>query len=94
MKKIQKLVFEFTEKFTKAKREKNIIDFNDIEHLALKILVDENEEPTAAFFRLCDELSKKLDDTLSHTTLPDEMDQDKIDEFVMNVNKSWFLKCD
>ena len=56
--------------------------------------INENEEPTAAFFRLCDELSKKLDDSLSHTTLPDEMDQDKIDEFVMNVNKSWFLKCD
>lgn len=53
--------------------------------------IDENEEPTADFLRLCDELSKKLDDSLSRTTLPVEIDQDQIDEFVMNINKRHFL---
>ena len=43
---LKNLILEFSEVFSKAKREKNIIDFNDIEHLALKILVNENEEPT------------------------------------------------
>ncbi len=37
---LSNLVLEFTEKFKQAKREKNIIDFNDIEHMALDILVN------------------------------------------------------
>ena len=28
----------------KRKREKNILDFNDLEHLCLKILIDYDEE--------------------------------------------------
>ncbi len=39
---IGKLVLEFSQKFAAQKKEKNIIDFNDIEHFALKILVDKN----------------------------------------------------
>ena len=35
------MVFEFDEEFTKLKRNENIIDFSDIEHIALKILADE-----------------------------------------------------
>lgn len=38
LKKIQKLVIEFGEKFKKAKQDKGIMDFNDIEHFALEIL--------------------------------------------------------
>lgn len=36
-------VLEFWKKFEEAKRDKGIIDFNDIEHFALEILVDEDE---------------------------------------------------
>jgi len=32
--------------FNEKKREKNLVDFSDIEHLALGILVDENKNPT------------------------------------------------
>lgn len=39
------LVAEFTERLNNAKREKNIIDFGDMEHFALKILANlENDE--------------------------------------------------
>ena len=38
---LKRLVFEFDEEFTKLKRNENIIDFSDIEHIALKILADE-----------------------------------------------------
>ena len=43
---IEKLILEFSNRYQAKKREKNIIDFNDIEHFALKILVkkDENGE--------------------------------------------------
>lgn len=42
------LTKDFIERYAKAKDEKNIIDFGDIEHYTLKILVDEKtKEPTA-----------------------------------------------
>ena len=39
---LEALIREFDEKFCGAKKEKKIIDFNDIEHYALEIL--EHEE--------------------------------------------------
>ncbi len=46
LKSIQKVISEFSIKYQENKRDKNVIDFNDIEHYALKILVkkDENNE--------------------------------------------------
>ncbi len=41
---IKQLVLEFTNKFAARKKEKNIVDFNDIEHFALNILVNVDEE--------------------------------------------------
>lgn len=41
MKALSKLVLKFSEVFSEKKSAKNIIDFNDIEHFALKILVDD-----------------------------------------------------
>ncbi len=36
--KLQNLILEFSQEFANRKREKNIVDFSDIEHFALKIL--------------------------------------------------------
>ncbi|MBR5252790.1 MAG: UvrD-helicase domain-containing protein [Clostridia bacterium] len=38
----------YFEKFTQKKREMSAIDYNDLETLALSLLIDENGEPTAA----------------------------------------------
>ena len=46
LKSIKDIVFQFEKDFTKVKIEKNMIDFNDIEHLAYKLLVDENGNKT------------------------------------------------
>lgn len=47
---LRDVVIKFSEEFKVKKRERNIIDFNDIEHYALEILVKKNEngeyEPT------------------------------------------------
>ena len=40
---LKDIILEFDKNFIKAKREKNILDFNDIEHLALQILLQEDE---------------------------------------------------
>ena len=39
---------EFTKKYDKAKRDRGLLDYQDIEDLALKLLIDENGEPTEA----------------------------------------------
>ena len=41
---LQKVILEFSNKYQENKKDKNIIDFNDIEHYALKILVKKDEE--------------------------------------------------
>ncbi|MGN0482632.1 MAG: helicase-exonuclease AddAB subunit AddA [Lachnospiraceae bacterium] len=47
LKVLVRLTREFSEAFAAKKREKNVIDFSDMEHLALQILVDEEtKEPT------------------------------------------------
>ncbi len=43
LKSIQNIIFEFSNKYQENKKDKNIIDFNDIEHYALKILVKKDE---------------------------------------------------
>lgn len=43
IKKLTEIVLEFGEKFSQKKKEKNILDFNDLEHLCLKILSDTDE---------------------------------------------------
>ena len=39
LEKLEKIILDFGEEFNKRKRNKNIVDFNDIEHLALNILL-------------------------------------------------------
>ncbi len=42
-----RLTEEFSRRFREEKKQRNLIDFNDQEHFALNILLDENHEPTA-----------------------------------------------
>lgn len=46
LKKLEKLIIDFKNEFASEKAEKNIVDFSDIEHNALNILVDENGNKT------------------------------------------------
>ena len=44
MKMISKLTLDFIDRFKIKKRERNLLDFNDLEHLCLKILINYDEE--------------------------------------------------
>lgn len=44
MKMISRLTLEFINRFKEKKRERNILDFNDLEHLCLKILIESDED--------------------------------------------------
>ena len=74
LKAIQNLVLKFEKEFEKRKREKNIVDFNDIEHLALKILVDDEGNPT--------EIAKKYD--FNEIEIDEYQDSNSVQEYILN----------
>ena len=43
------MVKRFDAAYTEAKRERNVLDFNDLEHLTLQVLTVEEEDGTGSF---------------------------------------------
>ncbi|MBE6046896.1 MAG: helicase-exonuclease AddAB subunit AddA [Clostridium sp.] len=56
MKVLTELVIEFEDRFTKAKKKKGTLDFNDLEHLCLKILTIENGNVAEGYKEYFDEV--------------------------------------
>ena len=75
LKKLEKIILEFGEKFTKRKKEKNIVDFSDIEHFALKILLDENAQPT--------EIAKKYQEKFEEIAIDEYQDSNLVQEYIL-----------
>jgi len=75
LKKLEKIILEFGERFTKRKKEKNIVDFSDVEHFALKILLDENEQPT--------EIAKKYQEKFEEIAIDEYQDSNLVQEYIL-----------
>lgn len=79
MKALGKLVIEFSNKYQETKREKNIIDFNDIEHFALKLLVKKEEGsyvPT--------DVAKVYKDKFVEILIDEYQDSNLVQEHILN----------
>lgn len=78
---LKDVIIEFDKQFKIKKREKNIIDFNDIEHYALKILVrkDENGKyvPT--------DVAKKYQEKFEEIAIDEYQDSNEVQEYILNV---------
>ena len=72
---LKKLVLEFSEKYAEAKRIKNLIDFNDIEHFALKILLDEKQNPS--------EVAKKYKEKFEEIAIDEYQDSNLVQEKIL-----------
>ncbi len=75
---LKKVVLEFEETYGKVKLERNVIDFNDIEHLALKILLKEEEGkyvPT--------EVAKKYKDKFEEIAIDEYQDSNMVQEYIL-----------
>ncbi len=72
---LSNLVLEFSEKFAESKKEKNCIDFNDIEHFALKILIGVNGEKT--------ETAKKYMERFSEIAVDEYQDSNLVQEAIL-----------
>ena len=78
LKLLKKVVLEFEETYGKVKLERNVIDFNDIEHLALKILLKEEDGkyvPT--------EVAKKYKDKFEEIAIDEYQDSNMVQEYIL-----------
>ncbi|WP_297435944.1 helicase-exonuclease AddAB subunit AddA [uncultured Clostridium sp.] len=76
------LVIDFKNRFSEKKKEKNILDFNDIEHLSLKVLVDdinkgENANPTA--------IAKEFKEKFVEVLVDEYQDSSSIQEKIVDM---------
>ena len=69
--KLQNLIFEFLEEFSKRKREKNIVDFSDIEHFALEILLNSPE------------VAKKYQEKYEEIAIDEYQDSNLVQEYIL-----------
>ena len=77
--KLENIIFEFGEEFSKRKRDKNIVDFQDVEHFALKILVKEQEgkiENTP--------VAKKYQEKYEEIAIDEYQDSNLVQEYILN----------
>ncbi len=72
---LSNLVLEFSQKFAECKKEKNCIDFNDIEHFALKILIGENGKIT--------EVAKKYQEKFLEILIDEYQDSNLVQEAIL-----------
>ena len=81
LKSIENIVLEFTKKYQEIKKEKNVIDFNDIEHLALKILVkkDENGNYVAS------EVAKTYKGKFIEIAIDEYQDSNLVQEYILTT---------
>ena len=81
LKKIADIVLKFSEEYKKAKKQKNIIDFNDIEHLALQILVQKDEKgnyvPT--------DVAKEYKNLFEEIAIDEYQDSNEIQEEILKL---------
>ena len=78
---LRNLINIFDDEFKKRKKERNIIDFNDIEHYALKILVsrDENGNPIPT------EVAKKYQEKFEEIAIDEYQDSNEVQEYILST---------
>jgi len=77
---ISNIILEFSDKYRLAKKEKNIIDFNDIEHFALKILVKKEGDkyvPT--------QVAKTYIEKFTEIAIDEYQDSNLVQEYILST---------
>ncbi len=78
-KKLENLILEFDMRFTAKKREKNILDFTDVEHLALKILIKEDENGNI----VKTDVAKKYEEKFEEIAIDEYQDSNEVQEYIL-----------
>ena len=78
---LKDVIFSFDEEFMKKKRERNIIDFNDIEHYALKILVKKDENGNY----VGTDVAKKYREKFEEIAIDEYQDSNQVQEYILGT---------
>lgn len=81
MKTLANITVEFSKRFDEKKREKNILDFNDLEHLCLKILIDKDEENNIIPSKVSQYFREYFDEVL----VDEYQDSNDVQETIINL---------
>ena len=73
LQKLQNLIFTFEKEFTKRKREKNIVDFSDVEHFALDILLN------------AEQVAKKYQAKFEEIAIDEYQDSNLVQEYILTA---------
>lgn len=79
LKMLKDLILEFSQKFYQRKREKNIMDFSDMEHLALKILAKKDENGNV----VKSEIAKKYENKFEEIAIDEYQDSNLVQEYIL-----------
>ena len=77
--KLKNIILEFNQEFSNQKRDKNIVDFNDIEHFALKILLDEENENI-----IPSDIAKRYQEKYAEIAIDEYQDSNLVQEYILN----------
>ena len=86
IKKLTELTLEFMRRFQERKRERNILDFNDLEHLCLKILTNLDEEGNVLPSKVAEDFREFFDEVLVDEYQDSNNVQEAIIELVSRKN--------
>ena len=76
LKKLGNIIIEFGKMFEKRKKDKNIVDFSDVEHFALQILLKEDGTPS--------EIAKKYQQKYEEIAIDEYQDSNLVQEYILN----------
>ena len=76
---IKELVLEFMSRFAIRKKEKNIVDFNDIEHFALRILLKEDENGVIKET----DVAKRYKEKFEEIAIDEYQDSNLVQEYIL-----------
>ena len=77
--KLQNLILDFEKEFSNRKREKNIVDFNDIEHFALNILLKKDEDGNI----IPSDIAKKYQEKFEEIAIDEYQDSNLVQEYIL-----------
>ena len=78
--KLEKLILEFENEFSKRKKEKNMVDFHDIEHFALQILLKEEEGKIVP-----SQVAKQYQEKFQEIAIDEYQDSNLVQEYILNA---------
>lgn len=81
LKKLQTLIIKFEQKYNETKQTKNLLDFNDIEHLALKVLLKKDKDGKY----IPSEIAKQYQKKFEEIAIDEYQDSNLVQEYILTT---------